>query len=224
MDNSTNSDRTPDNGTGENTPGSYGYGDDSTRSFGSHSQFDQAGQASQYSQASQYDSTPYGSAAGYGQDTSGSQFGQAPVYAQQPQYNQQSGAYPNPSIANQTGASQDSFFGALFDFSFTKYATPSIAKVLYILYMIGIGLAVLFFTLALLIGASDDDGGPAVLILLPLVLLGALLYLALVRVGLEVGVSMIRTSQSVQSIDKRQAEQVAQNSVNGGGSAWGGQL
>ena len=58
-----------------------------------------------------------------------------------------------------------------------------------------------------------QDGSVVALFLIPLILIGALFYLVMIRVGLEVSIAMIRTSQSVQSIDERQArnEASAQN-------------
>ena len=53
--------------------------------------------------------------------------------------------------------------------------------------------------------AQDSSSILLVIIALPLVILGAIAWLAFYRVGLEVAVSIIRTAQSVQSIDERQA-------------------
>lgn len=115
-------------------------------------------------------------------------------------------------MTNSTGADKDGFFAALFDFSFKRYVTPSVVKVLYILSMIGVGLFVLLAIIGFLVGMAQDA---SVIILaligIPLVLLGAVVSLAFYRVALEVAVSIIRTAQSVQSIDERQAR----NSTNG---------
>ena len=85
-------------------------------------------------------------------------------------------------------------------------------KVLYILLMIVVGLVVLLAIIGLLAAMAQDASAIILaLIGIPLVLLGAAAWLAVYRVGLEVAVSIIRTAQSVQSIDERQAR----NSTNG---------
>nr|WP_084588090.1 DUF4282 domain-containing protein [Corynebacterium auriscanis] len=118
-----------------------------------------------------------------------------------------SSVLPKPGAGfGQTGVQKDSFFGALFDFSFTKYATPSVVKAVYILAMVGIGFFLFIGVIALLIGLTQD-GGAFGLLLLPLLVVGGLFYLAMIRVGLEVSTAIIRTSQSVQSIDERQARE-----------------
>ncbi|MCX2163399.1 DUF4282 domain-containing protein [Corynebacterium auriscanis] len=138
-------------------------------------------------------------AAGFNQNYAG--------YGAQQQGNPQFGAYPNQAPGfGQTGVQKDSFFGALFDFSFTKYATPSVVKAVYILAMVGIGFFLFIGVIALLIGLTQD-GGAIGLLLLPLLVVGGLFYLAMIRVGLEVSTAIIRTSQSVQSIDERQARE-----------------
>lgn len=151
---------------------------------------------------------------GYNQD-----FGQQGQYAQYPHSDQ-------PLVNN---SNKDSFFGALFDLSFTKYATPSVVKVLYILLMVVVCLFVLLGAIGILVGAFSEDG-PGIfglIIGLPLLALGAIAALATYRVGLEVAVVLIRTSQSVQSIDERQERQLQSQSGNsgfgnGGSSYFGG--
>ena len=94
----------------------------------------------------------------------------------------------------------------------SRYVTPSVVKVLYILLMIVVGLVVLLAIIGLLAAMAQDASAIILaLIGIPLVLLGAAAWLAVYRVGLEVAVSIIRTAQSVQSIDERQAR----NSTNG---------
>lgn len=139
-----------------------------------------------YGQPDQYNSAPYG-------EPAGAPYGMA--------------AYPNAQQANMTtGADKDGFFAALFDFSFTRYVTPSVVKVLYTLLMVVIGLFVLLAVIGLIVAMSQDGSSAvAAIIFLPLVILGAIAWLAFYRVGLEVAVSIIRTAQSVQSIDERQA-------------------
>lgn len=104
-----------------------------------------------------------------------------------------------------TGSSQDSFFKALFDFSFTRYATPSVVKVIYIILFVLISLAVLFGVIAALVGAANENA--STILLIPFVILFGIVGLAVYRVGLEVSLSIIRTAQSVQAIDQREARQ-----------------
>ena len=157
--------------------------------FGQYPQNAQFGQNAPYSQNAQF--------GGYDQNQQGQQsplgFGAAP----QNDYN---------STLN-TGASKDSFFKALFDLSFTKYTTPSVVKVVYVLMMIFVGLYVVFGFFALIGLSFSPDGNPLMLILgLPFLAVAALAILALVRVSLEVSVAQIRTSQAVGSMDERDAK------------------
>lgn len=200
LNNGSGQDQTQDysQGFGQYGQGQYGsYGQDQ---FGQDQfgQQDQYSQPSSYGQPGQYDTNQY--------DTN--QFGQQEPWGQQNQPQGAAGfqAYPNQQMANSTGTENDGFFSALFDFSFTRYATPSVVKVLYILLMIVVGLFVLLAVIGFL-AAMAQDASAIVLVLIgiPLVLLGAVAWLAFYRVGLEVAVSIIRTAQSVQSIDERQA-------------------
>lgn len=199
-------------GAGDNGSLNNGSGQDQTQDysqgFGQYGQ-DQFGQQDQYSQPGAYGQTGQYDTNQFGQDQFGQdQFGQQEPWGQQDQPQGAAGfqAYPNQQMANSTGADQDGFFAALFDFSFTRYATPSVVKVLYILLMIVVGLFVLLAIIGFL-AAMAQDASAIVLVLIgiPLVLLGAVAWLAFYRVGLEVAVSIIRTAQSVQSIDERQA-------------------
>ena len=190
------------NGSGQDQTQDYsqGFGQYGQDQFG---QQDQYSQPSSYGQPSQYDTNQYDTNQ-FGQN----QFGQQEPWGQQNQPQGAAGfqAYPNQQMANSTGTENDGFFSALFDFSFTRYATPSVVKVLYILLMIVVGLFVLLAVIGFL-AAMAQDASAIVLVLIgiPLVLLGAVAWLAFYRVGLEVAVSIIRTAQSVQSIDERQA-------------------
>lgn len=84
------------------------------------------------------------------------------------------------------------FFGALFDFGFHSFVTPSIIKVVYILGLIGIGLTYLFF----LIASFSENAGIGIAVLL-LGWIPALLYLALWRVVLEFYYAVIRMSEDI---------------------------
>lgn len=194
-------------GAGDNGSLNNGSGQDQTQDysqgFGQYGQ-DQFGQQDQYSQPGAYGQSGQYDTNQFGQD----QFGQQEPWGQQDQPQGAAGfqAYPNQQMANSTGADKDGFFSALFDFSFTRYVTPSVVKVLYVLLMIVVGLFVLLAIIGFLAAMAQDASGILLaLIGIPLVLLGAVAWLAFYRVGLEVAVSIIRTAQSVQSIDERQA-------------------
>lgn len=189
----------------------------------------------QYNETQSYNQESYGQQGfGSGQSDYGQQGyntgGQYLSYDQGQQYNQGMPAYPaggNAYATNGTGTSNDSFFKALFDLSFTRYVTPSVAKVLYLLLMIVVGLFTLLGLFGVLIGSFSEDGSPILLLIgLPLIVVGAVAMLAMYRVYLEVAVSLIRTSQSVQSIDERQERQLQGNAggygTQGNGSYYGG--
>jgi len=197
-------------GAGDNGAANYGAADNAGLNNGL-GQNEPQDQTQDYSQGfGQYGQDQYSQPGAYGQPNQfdQNQFGQQEPWGQQDQPQGAAGfqAYPNQQMANSTGADKDGFFAALFDFSFTRYATPSVVKVLYILLMIVVGLFVLLAVIGFL-AAMAQDASAIVLVLIgiPLVLLGAVAWLAFYRVGLEVAVSIIRTAQSVQSIDERQA-------------------
>lgn len=122
-------------------------------------------------------------------------------------YQQQS--YPQQGMPQQAPAGDAGFFSSLFDFSFQKYATPSIVKMVYILVSVLLGLGALGWSLMLIIGMVDamewGDGGAGVLMFLgiPVVLLFVLLQLALFRVLLEAGLALVRAAQSLKALENR---------------------
>lgn len=224
------------NNSGNHNSGEYNFGADnsannSSESYGSHryqgsdysntdqtQSFDSSAQ-SPYDQTAYQQNQPFGAPqsaqqnqanqaqpnqqfGGYGQDQQFAGYGQA---QNQPSF----GGYQGyPAAPNTTGAQKDSFFSALFDLSFTKYATPSVAKTLYVILMVITGLYVLFGIIGCL-SLLAQGGGEAVLgvvIGVPGVLLLGLTMLALFRVSLEVSVAQIRTSQAVMSMDSRDAQ------------------
>ena len=85
------------------------------------------------------------------------------------------------------------FFGALFDLSFTTFVTPMIIKVVYVLGLIGVGLATLFFAVSGFLGDSPALG-IVTLIVSPIV---GLLYLCLVRMTCEFYVAITRMSEDI---------------------------
>jgi hypothetical protein len=89
--------------------------------------------------------------------------------------------------------SSTGFFPALFDFSFNNFVTPKIVRFVYVLAVIW---AVVAYVLVVISAfASNGLGyGLVVLILGPLF---ALIWLAIVRIGLEFGISVVRMSEDV---------------------------
>ena len=86
---------------------------------------------------------------------------------------------------------QESFFGGLFDFSFTKFITIRIVKVLFIIMIVLAGL----WTLGLLISLFSEGAGPALLglIIAPLMFFFSVL---MARVWLEVIVVLFRIAEN----------------------------
>lgn len=117
--------------------------------------------------------------------------------------------YPATGIGTGTGngAGRDAgFFSALFDFSFRKYATPSIVKIVYILVTVVMVLGALVWTITGAAGVFDVDPGLGVLFLLlgvPFILVALVLQLALFRVLLEASLALIRSAQSLQNLEQR---------------------
>ncbi|MFT3876570.1 MAG: DUF4282 domain-containing protein [Propioniciclava sp.] len=92
---------------------------------------------------------------------------------------------------------------ALFDFGFTKFATPGIVKVVYILSVVG---AVLVWVMAIIsgFGAGRYAGGPAMgVVALLFGWIPALLFIAYMRFILEAIVALIRIHDRVDEIASR---------------------
>jgi hypothetical protein len=105
----------------------------------------------------------------------------------QPQY---PGGVSGPPPAWQPHAKR--FFGALFDFSFNYFVTPSIIRVLYVLGLIGIALTYLSFVVYSFIYSVTQG-----LITLLFGLVVAFIYLALWRVTLEFFLAVVRMSEDI---------------------------
>jgi hypothetical protein len=88
---------------------------------------------------------------------------------------------------------------ALFDFSFTTFIAPSIAKIVYLLVMAVIAVSYLLFVVVAF-QANTVFGLFVMLIIGPLV---ALLYLVLARVGLESLIATIRTAENTGELVRR---------------------
>lgn len=138
---------------------------------------------------------PYPS--GFGQPQQQQQQQQPPPawgggYPQQPG---QPGAYGPPP--GQPGGPQaqagESPFAALFDFEFTKFATPAVVKILYIVGMVLLGLAYIGFlisgfTQGVVVGLGVLIGGA----------IFVLFYLILFRVTLEFFYAVVRMSEDIR--------------------------
>jgi hypothetical protein len=107
-------------------------------------------------------------------------------------------AHPSTaSAAMQSGAeaitdSSAGFLPALFDFSFNSFVTPKIVRFVYVLATIW---AVVMYVIVVIssFGQSVTNGLIA-LVFGPLV---AVIWLAIVRIGLEFGISVVRMSEDV---------------------------
>ena len=107
----------------------------------------------------------------------------------QPQYPQGVGT-PPPAWQPQANG----FFGALFDFSFNHFITPSIVRALYVLGLIGIGLTYLTF---IIIGFASGAAQGLITLLLGLVI--TVVWVASWRVKLEFFLSVVRMSDDIHN-------------------------
>ena len=89
-----------------------------------------------------------------------------------------------------------SFFGSLFDYSFSSFVTPRIIKILYVLATIVISLWTLFLIVAAF-NVSDGAGGGMLLVGGPLFFLFSMIY---ARVFLELVIVFFRINGNVQEI------------------------
>ncbi|WP_323096473.1 DUF4282 domain-containing protein [Intrasporangium sp. YIM S08009] len=88
--------------------------------------------------------------------------------------------------------SSTGFFPALFDFTFNTFVTPKIVRIVYVLAVVWAGLGYLFAVIGGF--ASSLTTGLVALIFGPIV---AIIWLAVVRIGLEFGISVVRMSEDV---------------------------
>jgi hypothetical protein len=95
-----------------------------------------------------------------------------------------------PSPAGQPHAKR--FVGALFDFSFNHFVTPSIIRALYVLGLIGIALTYLSFSIYSFMYSAAQG-----LITLLFGLIAAFIYLAFWRVMLEFFLAVVRMSEDI---------------------------
>jgi Domain of unknown function (DUF4282) len=100
---------------------------------------------------------------------------------------------PPPPSANM-GDQASGFFSALFDFSFSSFATPKIVKFVYLLATIVIALGFLGWV----IGAFSANVGFGILVLI-LGAVAALVWLAFIRMTLEIYYAVVRMSEDVNN-------------------------
>jgi hypothetical protein len=84
------------------------------------------------------------------------------------------------------------FFGALFDFSFNHFVTPIIVKIVYVLVLI----ALLIGWLIAVISGFTQNAGIGLLFLI-VGAVGVIVYLALIRMTLELYLSIVRMSEDI---------------------------
>ncbi|MEV8041827.1 DUF4282 domain-containing protein [Arthrobacter sp. NPDC080082] len=89
----------------------------------------------------------------------------------------------------------------LFDFSFTRFVAPSIARIVYILIMIALGVMYLFFVISAFASRNPVLGVLVLLVIGPLIVI---IYLALARIGLESLVAGIRTAENTAELIRMQ--------------------
>lgn len=131
----------------------------------------------------------------YGQQAQG-HYGQQGQYAQPDPYAQgYAGPGGGPSYGGSTdlGSQGKGFFGALFDFSFSTFVTPKIIKLVYMIGTVLIGLGLVIFLISSLV-TGEALAILAAIIVGPIV---ALIYLAIMRMTLEMYFAVVRLSEDV---------------------------
>ncbi|MEC5180423.1 DUF4282 domain-containing protein [Arthrobacter sp. CG_A4] len=89
----------------------------------------------------------------------------------------------------------------LFDLSFTRFVSPSIAKIVYILIMIALGI---MYIVVVISAFASRNAVLGILVLLVIGPLFVLIYLALARIGLESLVAGIRTAENTAELIRLQ--------------------
>lgn len=98
-------------------------------------------------------------------------------------------------------APSTSFFGALFDFSFREFITTRIIKILYILWLVAIGLGVLSGLVSSIATMSLSFFGGFLMLLG--VLIGGAIAVLLSRVVLELLIVVFRISEDLSAVRQR---------------------
>ena len=137
--------------------------------------------------------SPYGQPPSYGQAAYGDQpgsYGESGSYGAPGSYGGSSGYGAGPGGVPER---RKGFVAALFDLSFTTFVTPSIIKVVYVIGLIAIGAATLFFALSGFFGDSPALG-IVTLVVSPIV---GLLYLCFFRMMCEFYLAITRMSEDI---------------------------
>ncbi|GAB3711218.1 DUF4282 domain-containing protein [Mariniluteicoccus flavus] len=184
------------------------YGSGASNSWGDPMGQRSAGYVDEGAYAQSQGSAPYGQPSAQSQGSASHQW-----QAQQGQTQQQPAyvASGNQGAPGNPGGDEDSFFRALFDFGFTRYATPTLVKVYYIvgivigaLYWLGGALMMMVMgSAASVYSSGSGSGGVAAFIWL---LFGApvfFFYVIALRVQLEMMLAMVRTNQDTKVIRAR---------------------
>lgn len=172
---------------------SAGYSDDAAYG-GQHPAYPQSQSSAPYAQQPAYGQSQ--GSAGYPQSQGSAAYG--PQGQWQPQAPEQ-----QPAPANK----DDNFFAALFDFGFSRYATPTVIKVLYIfglvvgaLYWLGGALFVMSVSSLSPFSSSDDNGVVAGILWFLFGVPVYCFYVIVLRVQLEMMLAMVRTNQDTKAI------------------------
>lgn len=136
---------------------------------------------------------------GHPQDPSQQPYGQQPQSGgyQGGQYQQPAAGYVQPASAK-TG-----FLGALFDFSFQEFITARIIKVVYILWLIMIGVGFLFGLISAIAMMGNDEIGFLGVPMLIGTFVGTAISVLLSRIVLELLIVAFRISEDLNAIRKR---------------------
>jgi hypothetical protein len=109
---------------------------------------------------------------------------------------------PAPAFAPATMPNDPSFWKKLFELDFRHFVTPSVVKVLYILWIVMASIYGLILLIAGLAGLGDTDGGSIIFVLLAPI--GWFLMVVYGRVIIEVFIALIRTAQNTTILVDRQ--------------------
>jgi hypothetical protein len=125
-------------------------------------------------------------------------YGQAQPSWQQTAGQQRYSGYPAGTGGFPPQNESPNFFGALFDFGFNTFATPVVIKVLYILGLVGIGLA---YVAVVISGFADSPLTGLVALIGGAV--AALFYVIFFRVFLEFYYAVVRMSEDIRAMRNR---------------------
>ena len=103
------------------------------------------------------------------------------------------GPYPGQGFAPQ--GQTKGFFGALFDFSFNTFVTPKIVRIVYMIVTVALGVGALF---AVIVAVASTEPFQIVMTLVfaPLMFI---VYLAMIRMLLELYYAVVRLSEDVHN-------------------------